>query len=71
MKWYRDHVLTLGYWRDRMVTVDFDRLNVISSGSVVLKIDAKVCFPSRLPPTAVWMITNDCFGTAFIMLHRR
>jgi hypothetical protein len=28
-----------------MLTVDLDRLKVISSGSVVMKIDAKVCFP--------------------------
>jgi hypothetical protein len=28
-----------------MLTVDLDRLNVISSGVVVMKIDEKVCFP--------------------------
>jgi hypothetical protein len=28
-----------------MLTVNFDRLNVISTGSVVMKIEAKVCFP--------------------------
>jgi hypothetical protein len=35
MKWSRDHVPTLGYSRDAMLTVDLDRLNVIISGSVV------------------------------------
>jgi hypothetical protein len=28
-----------------MLTVDLDRIKVIGSGSVVMKIDAKVCFP--------------------------
>jgi hypothetical protein len=28
-----------------MLTVELDRLNVISSGSVVMPIDANVCFP--------------------------
>jgi hypothetical protein len=28
-----------------MLTIDLDRLKVISSGSVVMKIDAEVCFP--------------------------
>jgi hypothetical protein len=54
MKWFRDHVLTWGYIRDLMLTVDLDRLNVIidrliviSPGTVVMKIDSKVCFPRR------------------------
>jgi hypothetical protein len=34
MKWSMDHVLTWGFMRDLMLTVDLDRLNVISSGSV-------------------------------------
>jgi hypothetical protein len=38
-------VLTWGYMRDLMLTVKFAKLNVINSGSVVIKIDAKVCFP--------------------------
>jgi hypothetical protein len=33
MKWSRDHVLTWGYMRDLALTVDFDRLNIISSGT--------------------------------------
>jgi hypothetical protein len=55
MKRSRDHVLTWGYRRYFMLTVDEDidrlRLKVISSGmsgsvmSVAMKIDAKVCFP--------------------------
>jgi hypothetical protein len=45
MKWSRDHVLTWGYRKDLMLTVDLDKLNVISSDSVIMKIDAKVCFP--------------------------
>jgi hypothetical protein len=40
-----DHVLTWGYWRDLMLTADLDRLKVIISGSGVMKINAKVCFP--------------------------
>jgi hypothetical protein len=31
--------------RDIMLIVDLEKLTVISSGSVVMKIDAKVCFP--------------------------
>jgi hypothetical protein len=45
MKWSRDHALTWGYMRDPMSTVELDRLNVVSSGSVFMTIDAKVCFP--------------------------
>jgi hypothetical protein len=30
-----------------MLTVNFDRLNIISSGSVGMKIDAKECFLRR------------------------
>jgi hypothetical protein len=45
MKWSRDHVLTWGYRRNRMLTVDLDRPHVISSGGVVMNIDARVCFP--------------------------
>jgi hypothetical protein len=33
MKWSRDLVFTWGYMRDLMLTVDLDRLNVISSGT--------------------------------------
>jgi hypothetical protein len=44
MKWSRDHVLTWSFRRDLKLTVELDRLKVISSGSVVMKIDAKVCF---------------------------
>jgi hypothetical protein len=54
MKWSRDHVLTWGYMRDLMSTVNFDRLNVISSGSVVMKIDAKVCFPRGQSGSNTW-----------------
>jgi hypothetical protein len=35
----------LGLHETVTVHVIIDRLNVISSGSVVMKIDAKVCFP--------------------------
>jgi hypothetical protein len=34
MKWSRDHVLTWGYKRNLIVTVDLDRIKVISSGNV-------------------------------------
>jgi hypothetical protein len=46
MKWSRENVLTCSYMRDLdRLNVIIDRLNVISSGSVVyMKIDAKVCF---------------------------
>jgi hypothetical protein len=41
MKWSRDHVLTLGLYETLcLVFIDLD-----SSGSVIMKIDAKVCFP--------------------------
>jgi hypothetical protein len=55
MKWSRDHLLTCGYMRDRMLRVYLDRLNVSSSGSVVMKIDAKVCFP-RGPSGAIFEV---------------
>jgi hypothetical protein len=30
MKWFRDHVLTSGYIRDFMLTVDIDRLKLVT-----------------------------------------
>jgi hypothetical protein len=51
MKWSRDHVLTCSYMRDldcsssQTINAIIDRLNAISSGSVVyMKLDAKICF---------------------------
>jgi hypothetical protein len=41
MKWSRDHVLTCGYRRD--MTVDLDKLKIISSGSVAKKMQKSVC----------------------------
>jgi hypothetical protein len=58
MKWSRDHVLTCGYRRDLLLTVDLDRIKVISSGSVVMKIDAKVCFP-RWPSGSQSYLKSD------------
>jgi hypothetical protein len=45
MELSRGHVLTWGYRSGLMLTVDPDRLKVISSDSVVMKIDSKVYFP--------------------------
>jgi hypothetical protein len=45
MKWSRDHVLAWGYRINLMLTADLEWLKFIGSGSVVMKINAKVCFP--------------------------
>jgi hypothetical protein len=39
-----------------------DRLNVISSGSIVMKIDAKVCFPRGPSSSNIWSPIGSKFG---------
>jgi hypothetical protein len=53
MKWSMDHVLTWGHRRDTLK---------VSSGSVVMKTDAKVCFPRWPSGGHIWSPIGPKFG---------